>query len=92
MTDIATPVPAAPAATPAIVAALESAAATAVSSLEANAVAYINGLEAKAKTELGIVEGKLEAIWTKVKTYAKPALAAAVLGGGGYVVAHFLHL
>lgn len=91
MTDTTT-TPVTPSPTPAIVAALESAAATAASSLEASAVAYINGLEAKAKTELGIVESKLSAIWTKVKTYAKPVLAAVVLGGGGYVVAHFLKL
>jgi len=91
MTDTA-PTPAASPATPAIVAALESAAATAAQSLEANAIAYLNGLEAKAKTELGVVESKVAAFIAKAKTYAGYVIPAAVLGGGGYVVAHFLKL
>ena len=77
---------------PAIVAALESAALTAAQSLEANAIAYLNGLEAKAKSELGVVESKVAAVIAKVKAYAKYAIPVGVLGGAGYVAAHFLHL
>lgn len=89
----ATPAPTAPVPVAltlsAVEAALASAASTAASNIEASAVAYIQSLEAKAKTELGVVESKLSALWTKVKGYAKPALVAAVIGGAGYVVAHF---
>lgn len=91
MTDTTIP-PAPSAPVPAIVAALESAAATAAQSLEANAIAYLNGLEAKAKTELGVVESKVAAFIAKAKTYAKYAIPVGVLGGAGYVAAHFLHL
>lgn len=73
----------------AIEAALASAAKTAASSLEQNAIAYLQGLEAKAKSELGVVESRVKAFIAKAKAYAKPALIAAVIGGAGYVVAHF---
>lgn len=91
MTDT---IPTAPAVdpTPAIVAALTSAASTAAQALEANAIAYLQGLEAKAQAELGVVESKVKAFVAKVKTYAKYAIPVGVLGGAGYVAAHFLHL
>jgi hypothetical protein len=92
MTDTTTPAPAPTGVTPAVVAALASAANTAAASIEASAVTYIQSLEAKAKTELGVVEGKLAAIWTKVKAYAPLIIAAAVLVGAGYVATHLLHI
>ena len=93
MTDTTSPTPAtAPTLGSAVAAALASASATAVSSLEANAVAYIQTLESKAKTELGVVESKLAALWTKVKAYAPAVGILAVVSGVVYAAVHFLHI